>query len=102
MIDRIRSLAQTTVPLPWVWVAGTVLVGVVAWCVQLQGQVSSLNQNGSPASVAALQQLASLAIRVDELQRLSPQITLNGNRITRLETQLEIMQKELYQKEIVR
>jgi hypothetical protein len=102
MIDKVVSLARLSVPVPYVWVMGTVLVGVVGWCVQLQGEVTSLIQNGSPASTSALQQLASLAIRVDELQKLSPQIPINGNRITRLETQLEIIQKELYSKEILR
>lgn len=88
MIDQVRSLAQTTIPLPWVWVMGTVLVGVVGWCVQLQAEVSNLAQSGSPTALSALQQTNQLQTRMGVMETWISHVAINDNRLTRLETQM--------------
>lgn len=93
MIERLRSLAQTTVPLPWVWVMGTVLVGVVAWCVQLQAEVGQLSRFGSPTAVSALQLITGLQARVDSMSEWIAHISINDNRLTKLETQIQQLQE---------
>jgi hypothetical protein len=91
MIDQVRSLAQTTIPLPWVWVMGTVLVGIVAWCVQLQAEVSNLAQSGSPTALAALQQTSQLQSRLGTMETWISHVAINDNRLTKLETEMSAM-----------
>jgi hypothetical protein len=93
MIERLRSIAQATVPLPWVWVTGTVLVGVVAWCVQLQAEVAQLSRYGSPTASSALQLITGLQARVDNMQEWIAHISINDNRLTKIETQIQEIQE---------
>ena len=94
MIDQVRSLAQTAVPLPWVWVMGTVLVGVVAWCVQLQAEVSNLAQSGSPTALAALQQGNQLQTRMGVMETWISHVAINDNRLTKLETEMSAVRSQ--------
>ncbi len=93
-MERVRSLAGGSVPLPWVWIAGTVLVGVVAWCVQLQAEVTALVNSGSPAANTALKELGQLQTRVGILETIPSQVSINTNRLTKLETEMEILKRE--------
>ncbi len=92
MIETIRTLAKTQVPLPWVWIGGTALVGVVAWCVQLQAEVTMMATTGSPTGLAALQQLTQIQARVNTLETWISHVAINDNRLTKLETEMTIIQ----------
>jgi len=93
-MERVRSLAGGSVPLPWVWIAGTVLVGVVAWCVQLQAEVTAIVTSGSPAATAALKEVGQLQTRIGILEAIPTQVAINGNRLTKLETEMDVLQRE--------
>ena len=94
MIETIRTLARTQIPLAWVWIGGTALVGVVAWCVQLQAEVTMIATTGSPTGLAALQQLTQLQARVNNMETWISHVAINDNRLTKIETEIDVLQRE--------
>lgn len=93
MVETI--LSKLAIPLPWALFLLLQAGAGFFWLSKLDSRIYFVETAGSPAAQAAGVVIAAMSNRVGVLEGLSTQIPINSNRLTRLETQVDELQREL-------
>jgi hypothetical protein len=82
-------------PVPWVVFLITEALAAGFWLSNLNSRVDTLESSGSPNAVLAINQLAVIGGKLSNMELTIPQIAVNTNRLTKLETEVDIVRREL-------
>jgi len=82
-------------PAPWVAFIVIQSLGIGFWLSNLSSRVVTLENVGSPSAVSANNQLAVVGGKLSNIELTLPQIAMNSNRLTKLETEIDSLRREV-------
>jgi hypothetical protein len=94
VITDLESVTKITIPLPLVIGIGMGVLPLIIWLVNLESRIEYLTQSGSPTAVEALRVSSSIGQRVSAIEGVINQVSINTNRLTRVEAEIETLQRQ--------
>jgi hypothetical protein len=82
-------------PVPWVVFLVAEALAAGFWLSNLSSRVVSLETVGSPSAVSMVNQLAVIGGKLSNIELTLPQIAVNTNRLTKLETELDTLRRDM-------
>lgn len=82
-------------PLPWIMILVVQSLAAGFWLSNLSSRVGVLETNGPPNVNVMSGQLAVIGGKLSNMELTLPQVSVNTNRLTKLETELDTIRREI-------